>query len=288
MSKHKSLGRGLGSLIPSKTLEKNLWAKEAVLGTKEKVVEIEADKIQPNPFQPRKTFDGASQDDLINSIKVHGIIQPLIVSETPKGYQLITGERRLRAAKVLGLKKVSVIIRGVNEQEKLELSLIENVQRQDLNPMEKAWGFKRLIDEFDLTQEEMARKVGQSRASITNTLRLLTLSPEIQKSIIEKRITEGHAKVLLSVKSEQERERLFKEVIRHSLTVRDTEKVRRVVVKKHLRRISKDPKLEIQEQKLREALGTKVSISKHGRKGQIMIEFYSDEELGEIIKKIIT
>ena len=285
MPKHKSLGRGLSSLIPPKTLEKNLWGKEAVLGPKEKVIDIEVDKIQPNPFQPRKTFEGSSQGDLVSSIRTYGIIQPLIISETPKGYQLISGERRLRAAKKLDLKKIPAIIRSVSEQEKLELSLIENVQREDLNPMEKAWGFKKLLDEFDLTQDKLGQRVGQSRVSVTNSLRLLTLSPDIQKALIEGKITEGHAKVLLGIKSDKEREKLFKDILRNNLSVRAADRTRKVSVKKHFRRL-KDPNLETQEQKLREILGTKVSINKHGRKGNIMIEFYSEEELREIIKKI--
>lgn len=287
MTTHKSLGRGLAALIPSK-IDKDLVETKEILGPSEKIVMLDVNAIQANPHQPRKNFDRASLEELINSIKVHGIIQPLVVTKTPAGYQLIVGERRLRAAKFLSMKKVPVILRSVSEQEKLELSLVENVQRQNLNPIERAWGYKRLIDEFNFTQEEVGKKVGQSRAAVTNSLRLLTLPEEMQKALIEERITEGHAKVLLGVKSEQERERLYKEIIRHSLTVRDTEKAKKVVVKKHLRRISQDPNLELQEQRLREALGTRVNINKHGQRGNIMIEFYSDDELKEIIKKIIS
>lgn len=287
MTKHASLGRGLAALIPSK-INKDLVETKEILGPSERIVMLDVNAIQANPHQPRKNFDRASMEELINSIKVHGIIQPLVVTKTPSGYQLIVGERRLRAAKFLSMKKVPVITRSVSEQEKLELSLVENVQRQNLNPIERAWGYKRLIDEFNFTQEEVGKKVGQSRAAVTNSLRLLTLPEEMQKALIEERITEGHAKVLLGVKSEQERERLYKEIIRHSLTVRDTEKAKKVVVKKHLRRISQDPNLELQEQRLREALGTRVNINKHGQRGNIMIEFYSDDELKEIIKKIIS
>lgn len=287
MNKHASLGRGLAALIPSK-IDKDLVETKEILGPSERIVMLDVNAIQANPHQPRKNFDRASMEELINSIKVHGIIQPLVVTKTPSGYQLIVGERRLRAAKFLSMKKVPVITRSVSEQEKLELSLVENVQRQNLNPIERAWGYKRLIDEFNFTQEEVGKKVGQSRAAVTNSLRLLTLPEEMQKALIEERITEGHAKVLLGVKSEQERERLYKEIIRHSLTVRDTEKAKKVVVKKHLRRISQDPNLELQEQRLREALGTRVNINKHGQRGNIMIEFYSDDELKEIIKKIIS
>lgn len=286
MTKHSSLGRGLAALIPSK-IDKDLVETKEILGPSEKIVMLDVNAIQGNPHQPRKDFDRAYLDDLMNSIKVHGIIQPLVVSKTPAGYQLVVGERRWRAAKALSMKKVPVIVRSVSEQEKLELALVENVQRRNLNPIERAWGYQRLINEFNFTQEEMGKKVGQSRAAVTNSLRLLTLPEEMQKALTDGRITEGHAKVLLGVKSEQERDRLFKEILRHSLTVRDTERARTVVVKKHLRRISKDSKIEAQEQKLREVLGTKVVINKSGQRGRIVIEFYSEEELGEIIKKII-
>ena len=287
MTKHASLGRGLAALIPSK-IDKDLVETKEILGPSEKIVMMDVNIIQSNPHQPRKDFDRASLEDLISSIKVHGIIQPLVVTKTPSGYQLVVGERRLRAAKFLSMNKVPVIMRSVSEQEKLELALVENVQRQNLNPIERAWGYKRLIDEFNLTQEEVSKKVCQSRAAVANSLRLLTLPEEIQKALVASRITEGHAKVLVGVKTEQEMDRLFREILRHNLTVRDTESARKVVVKRHLRRITKDPQLEVQEQKLREALATKVSINKHGQRGQIMIEFYLDDELREIIKKIIS
>jgi len=287
MTKHASLGRGLAALIPSK-IDKDLVETKEILGPSEKIVMMDVNIIQSNPHQPRKDFDRASLEDLISSIKVHGIIQPLVVTKTPSGYQLVVGERRLRAAKFLSMNKVPVIMRSVSEQEKLELALVENVQRQNLNPIERAWGYKRLIDEFNLTQEEVSKKVCQSRAAVANSLRLLTLPEEIQKALVASRITEGHAKVLVGVKTEQEMDRLFREILRHNLTVRDTESARKVVVKRHLRRITKDPQLEVQEQKLREALATKVSINKHGQRGQIMIEFYSDDELRKIIKKIIS
>lgn len=286
MTKHQTLGRGLAALIPSK-IDKDLVETKEILGPSEKIVMLDVNIIQSNPHQPRKDFDRAYLDDLMNSIKVHGIIQPLVVTKTPAGYQLVVGERRLRAAKALSMKKVPVIVRSVSEQEKLELALVENVQRRDLNPIERAWGYKRLIDEFNFTQEEVGKKVGQSRAAVTNSLRLLTLPEEMQKALTDGRITEGHAKVLLGVKTEQERDRLFKEILRHNLTVRDTERARTVVVKKHLRLISKDSKIEAQEQKLREVLGTKVVINKSGQRGRIVIEFYSEDELSEIIKNII-
>lgn len=281
-----TLGRGLGSLIPSKSTKQSLNSED-ITGPKELIHEVEINKIQPNPLQPRKNFDRNLLEDLINSIKVHGIIQPLVVFEDGNGYQLITGERRLRAAKVLGLKKVSVVVRSVTEQEKLELALVENIQRQNLNPIERAYGYQRLIDEFNLTQEEVAKKVGQSRVAVTNTIRLLVLPTEMQKALQEEKITEGHAKALLGVATSEERRRLFKEILKNKLSVRLTEsQARKVSVKKYTRRKIIDPNLQDKVDSLQESLGTKVEIKKQGGQGTIAIHFYSAEELQELINKI--
>lgn len=286
MSK-STLGRGLNSLIPSKKIRTDLEEEVISAGSGEQIQEIAIDKIEPNPHQPRQNFDRASLEDLINSMKVHGIIQPLVALRTEKGYQLITGERRLRAAKILDLKKVPVVIRSASEQEKLELALVENVQRQNLNPIERAHGYRQLIDEFGLKQEEAGRKVGQSRAAVANTLRLLTLPKVIQKALQEGKITEGHAKVLLSVESEDEREKIFRQILKDSLSVRVTEiQARKVTVRKHKRRVSQDPNILEKEELLQESLGTRVEINKKGHQGTINIHFYSGEELQEIIKKI--
>ncbi len=281
-----TLGRGLSSLIPLKSIKESLDNKDSV-GLKERVYEVEVDKIQPNPRQPRQNFDRALLEDLINSIKVHGIIQPLVVFESSDGYQLITGERRLRAAKMLGLKKVPVVVRNASEQEKLELALVENVQRQNLNPIERAYGYQGLVDEFNLTQEEVAKKVGQSRAAVANTLRLLSLPDEIQKALQEEKITEGHAKALLGIVTSEERRRLFKEILKNKLSVRLAEsQARKVTVRKHIRHKTIDPNLHEKEELLQESLGTKVEIKKKGGQGTITVHFYSAEELQEIISKI--
>jgi len=282
-----TLGRGLGSLIPSKRTKQSLNSKD-ITGPKELVHEVEINKIQPNPLQPRQNFDRNLLEDLMNSIKVHGIIQPLVVFEDGGGYQLITGERRLRAAKVLGLEKVPVVVRNASEQEKLELALVENVQRQNLNPIERAYGYQRLIDEFNLTQEEVAKKVGQSRVAVTNTIRLLALPAEMQKALQEEKITEGHAKALLGIVTSDERRRLFKEILKNKLSVRLTEsQVRKAAVKKHTRQKTIDPNLQDKVDVLQQSLGTKVEIKKQGGQGTIGIHFYSAEELHEIINKII-
>lgn len=280
-----TLGRGLSSLIPPKA--GTPAAESPVVAVKDQVHEIGVNSIAPNPEQPRQQFDRESLEDLINSIKVHGIIQPLIIIEVKGEYQLIAGERRLRAAKMLGLKTVPAIIRTASNQEKLELAVVENVQRQNLNPMEKARAYQRLADEFNLIQEEVAKKVGQSRVAVANTLRLLNLPLEMQRAIQEGKITEGHAKVLLSVASDEERQRIFKELVKNNLSVRSVEaQARKVSVKTHTRLLRKDANLRDKEERLQDALGTRVEIKKRGQEGTILVHFYSGEELQEIIRKI--
>lgn len=291
------LGRGLGSLIPVKTIKKT--TQEILVETGEQVLRIPIGQIEPNPEQPRKNFSHLEMEELINSIREYGIIQPLIL--TPKDplaggptgqakiserkYQIITGERRWRAAKVLEQRTVPAIIRSVNDNEKLEISLLENIQRKDLNPMERAKGYQRLIDEFNLTQEKVAKKLGKARASVANTLRLLTLPLEIQKAIEQERITEGHAKALLSTGDENKQKALLKRILGLGLTVRETEKIssgRRV-----RKSIELDAKFLEKEQVLAEALGTKVKIIKQNKKNKIIIEVYSEEELDNLIKRLL-
>jgi len=289
MNKFGGLGRGLGSLIPQK-LTKEATQKIDKIEGERKVLEIPIEKIQPNPLQPRKDFSHRDLEELINSIREHGIVQPLIVTEKEDGnYQLIAGERRLRAAKILNLTSVPTIVRKAKEQEKLELALIENIQRKNLNPLEEAAAYQKLIDEFNLTQEEVAKRVGKSRAVVTNTLRLLNLPEEVQKAIIEEKITAGHARVIAGLEDPREQLEFFKKIIRFGLNVRETESVaRKVLVKKHERIIGRaDPLIQDKENQLRETLGTRVNIKKFGRGGEIIINFYSEEELEEIIRKII-
>ncbi len=284
---NSALGRGLGSLIPSKSIKENI--SEEISGNKEKIFEVEVARIKPNPHQPRHHFDREMLEDLVNSIKEHGIIQPLVVYEVGDNYELIAGERRLRASKIIGLPKVPVVVRTVTEQEKLELAIVENVQRQNLNPIEKAYGYQRLTDEFNLTQEDVSKKVCQSRTAVTNSLRLLTLSTEIQKALQEGKLTEGHAKVILGVKDVEQQKKLFKEILSGNLSVRKTEaKAGKVIVKKHIRtRHAKDSNMLEKEELLQEFLGTKVEINHQKGKGAITIHFYSKEEFQEIIRKIV-
>ena len=291
------LGRGLGALIPTgsgqvpqETVKK--ITKETLQQTGEQVLNIPIEQIEPNPAQPRKLFDHREMEELINSVRQYGIIQPLIVTpSTGSGqakigeskYQIVAGERRWRAAKFLELKTVPAIVRSVNENEKLELSLVENIQRKDLNPMERARAYQRLIDEFNLIQEEVAKRIGKARATVANTLRLLNLPLEIQQAIEEEKITEGHAKALLSLDDPEKQKSFLRRILGVGLTVRETEKQ---VAGHRIRVTTFDPVLEGKERKLAEILGTKVKIEKKKNRGKIVIEFYSQEELDDLVNKL--
>lgn len=280
------LGKGLGSLIPRK-IEKDILPKESPVseGMLDKIFHIEIERILPNPHQPRKQFTHSDLEDLANSIKEHGIIQPLIATRIGPNYQLIAGERRLRAAKILGLKTAPLIIRDVKEQEQMELSLLENIQRSNLNAIEEAVAYQRLINEFNLSQEELAQRIGKSRPVITNMLRLLTLPDTIQKALIDGKIHYSTARVIVGL-PEYDQMKFFNKVLKNELTVHDTEaEARKISVRKHLRR-PKDANILSLEDKLKEVLGTKIEIKKTPHGGHILIHFYSDDELNEIMKRL--
>lgn len=283
---NSSLGRGLEALIPQKIINPVSMIGNLEEASQDRVEDIPVEDIQVNPMQPRQHFDEGQIDELIESVREHGIIQPLIVTKQKDGYELIAGERRLRAAKACGFKTVPAVLRDASVQQKLEVSLVENLQRQDLNPIDEALAYQRLINEFHLTQEQVAKKIGKARASVANTLRLLALPQEIQLALIEGRLSSGHAKVILSLTDPKEQLACFRKIIQGKLTVRDAEKeVKRVQGRK-----SKTPSQDFitldQEEKLREALGTKVNIEKRGQQGRIIIEYYSQEELQELLKKL--
>jgi len=213
MSK-RGLGKGLEALIPkAEHKEKGL------------VIEMDTENLTPNLFQPRKDFNKEKMEELKESIKKHGIIQPIVVRKKANGYEIVAGERRLKAAKEIGLKKIPAIIKAFNNEKSLEIALVENIQREDLNPVEQANAFKRLIDEFNLTQQELAEVTGKSRALVTNTIRLLKLNPEIQKNISEGKISFGHAKLLLSIEDEEVQRAVCNRIITNDLSVRDTEQL---------------------------------------------------------------
>ncbi len=270
--RHHGLGRGLDSLIP-------------MTEKKEGIEEIEIEKIKVNPHQPRIHFDEESLGELAQSIKEHGILQPLVVSKKGDEYEIIVGERRLRAAKIAGLTKIPTVKRSLSEHQKLELALVENVQRSDLNALEKAYAFKKLMDEFNMTQEEISKKVGKSRSAVANTIRILNLPKEIKKGLMEGKITEGHAKAILMEEDSTRQLSLYKSILSQGLNVREVERKARSVRSPKVVEIP----LKYREliDNLRNILGTKVSISGSKKGGKLIIEYYSEEELNRIYKTIL-
>jgi ParB family chromosome partitioning protein len=248
-------------------------------------------RVRPNPHQPRRRFDPASLATLAASIREHGVLQPILVTEAIDGYVLIAGERRLRAAQEAGLDRIPAIVRDLGDQARLEVALIENLQREDLDPIEAAHGFRRLIDEFAFTHERVAERVGRARSTVANTLRLLDLAAPVQEAIAEGRLTEGHGRALGGLPPDHQ-ERVLDSVIGQDLSVRQTEElVRRLrqprpepVPPAAGRRL--DPDLERVEEDLRRALGTKVSLARSRRGGRIVIEYYSDEDLGRLYERL--
>lgn len=293
-----ALGRGLSSLIPQKPVyqEEDLDKKIAeppknFAGNIDSVVNsIETEKISKNPSQMRKVFDKAALTELAESIKIHGVIEPLLVSEAGEGkYQLIAGERRLEASKIAGLKKVPVIVRKISKQQGLELALIENIQRENLNPMEEAKAYKMLSSDFLLTQEEIAKRSGKSRSRVANFLRLLSLPIEIQNAISENKISEGHGRAILSLENPEKQRALFNEIISRNLTVRQAEERTRIVrVAGHSRKVggASSPWNETQEA-LSNYLSNKVEIKKAGTGVKIVIDCHSQEDFNRVADMIL-
>jgi len=290
MQKTSGLGRGLNSLIPSKKPVKEILGNKSeiadILDNGEKISQLPVDQITPNPHQPRVNFNTEELQELIESIKEYGIIQPLIVTKSNAGWQLIAGERRWRSAKLMGLPTVPAIIREMSEQKKIEIALIENLQRQNLNALETAFAYQKLVDEFNLNQDQLAKRVGKSRSAVANTLRILNVIDEVKAAIRDGKISEGHARVLAGLPASDQLITL-KKIITGSLSVRDTEKAgQQVVVQKHIRKVSFSPEIKAQEELLQSSLGTKVEIKKSGSSGQIIIKFFSTEELNNIVNKL--
>lgn len=293
-----ALGRGLGSLIPQKPGIKNLYENKTALeenkGLNDKrVIDVDIEKISKNPLQMRKNFSKEALAELAESIKIHGILQPLVVTEqkhpTGADYQLITGERRLWAAKIAGLKKVPAIIRSAAGREKLELALVENIQRENLNPVEEAEAYKKMQSEFNLTQEEVAKRSGKSRSRVANFLRLLSLPLEIQRAISENKISEGHGRAILALRNPEKQRALFKEILSRNLTVRQAEeKIKLISVSGHVRKIvKKNNVFRETEEALSEFLGSKVEIKKYGKETKIIIDCYSQEEFNNVVAAIL-
>jgi ParB family chromosome partitioning protein len=276
-----ALGRGLGALIPDLSTIGDTEKK--ALG----IMEIELDKIIPNEYQPRKVFDEAKLKELAASIREQGIIQPIIVQQAGGGYALIAGERRWRAARLAGLATIPVLVKEATKREVLEMALIENIQREDLNPLEAAEAYKRLQDEFKITQEDLAKRVGKERSTITNFLRLLGLPKEIKQDLAKGSLTMGHAKALLSLERVRDQIQAAAMIVKGGLSVREAEALAsKLKNPPHEKRIRVSHELRSIEDKLKKALGTKVSISAKSKGGRIVIEYYSAEDLDRIIEKV--
>ena len=270
------LGRGLAALIPQRAPHES--------GS----MEIPLDRIRDNPRQPRTRIDADALATLAASIREHGVIQPILVTETLDGYQLVAGERRVRAARLAGLERIPAVVRQLADREQLELALVENLQREDLDPLESARAYQQLIDEFGFTQEALAERVGRARTTITNTLRLLQLHPSVQAAVADGTVTEGHGRAIGGLPNELQ-ERVLGTVIERDLSVRQSEElVRRVREPRAVDAASRpaDPDLERVEEDLRRALGTKVRLARSRRGGRIVIEYYSDEELGRLYERL--
>ena len=300
--KRNGLGKGLDSLIPNKSSKApssdekqtpNTEKAEESTGTGEILVKI--NEVEPNRDQPRKDFDEEELQELAESIKNYGVLQPLLVQKKGTSYELIAGERRWRAAKLAGLREVPVVLREYNKQQAMEIALIENVQRSDLNPIEEAQAYQQLVKEFHLTQEEIAVRVSKNRATITNAMRLLKLDSQIQDLLIKGMISSGHARALLSLEDGQLQKKAAQEILDRGLSVRETEKL----VKKMGKDLSpKEEKAEKRddaltlifrelEERMKSIMGTKVSIhNKDKNKGRIEIEYYSEAELERIVEMI--
>lgn len=295
--KKGGLGKGLDSLIPSKTsVERESESVENSSDVPENAykdaVMVDIQKVEPNREQPRKTFNEDALLELSESIKQFGVLQPLLVQDKQDYYEIIAGERRWRAAKMAKVKEIPVVIKNLSEQEIVEISLIENIQREDLNPIEEALAYKRLLEEFNLKQDEVAERVSKSRTAVTNSMRLLKLSQEVQQMLIDDMLSNGHARALLAIEDWEKQYSLAQKIFDEKLSVRETEKlIKKIQNEKQEAPKEKniiDPKLEIiyqdLEEKMKSILGTKVEIKKKdAQKGRIEIEYYSSEELDRIV-----
>jgi ParB family chromosome partitioning protein len=273
----RGLGRGLGALIP----------RAGSVGLRE----VPVDAIKPNPWQPRTQFDQEELEGLAQSIREHGVLQPVLVSQQADGsFQLITGERRWRAVKLAGFATVPAMVKEATPQASLELALVENIQRRDLNPLEEAHAFRALLDEHGLTQEQLGQRIGKSRVSITNTLRLLQLSSEVREALANGAITEGHARAILMANDESSRLRVLERVLAEHLSVRDTEALARALNTPRSRSEAEtrvDPDVSRLEDAFRQALGTRVRLLKGRRGGRLVITFFSDDELQGLYEAIV-
>ena len=293
-AKKGGLGKGLDSLITDKVNKPGAAKDTSLTPTEDQAVMVPINKVEPNKEQPRKHFNEDALLELSESIKQMGIIQPIVVQDRNSYYEIIAGERRWRAAKQAGLKKIPVIIKNYTEQEIVEISLIENIQREDLNPIEEAFAYKRLLEEFNLKQDEVAERVSKSRTAVTNSIRLLKLNEKVQQMVIDDMIQTGHARALLGIEDLEKQYNMAQKVFDEKLSVRETEKLVKKVQKEkeEVEKTKMDKQLEIVyqdlEEKMKQILGTKVSINaKDENKGKIEIEYYNKEDLDRLIDMIL-
>lgn len=296
--KRNGLGKGLDSLIPNKSSAKPAsgskeTAKKESTENKSGEVLVKINEVEPNREQPRKDFDEDSLMELADSIKQFGILQPLLVQKKKDYYEIIAGERRWRAAKLAGVKEVPIIIKNYTDQEIVEISLIENIQRENLNPIEEAMAYKRLLEEFNLKQDEVAERVSKSRTAVTNSMRLLKLSDRVQQMIVDDMISTGHARALLAIDDEEQQYILANKIFDEKLSVRETEKLVKALKnpKKEVKKDKKEHTFVYQslEEHMKNIMGTKVSVNaKANGKGRIEIEYYSEEELERIYDLIMS
>ncbi len=284
MTKKTGLGKGLDTLIPNKTVKP---APAEVIVKSEELVDI--NKVEPNKDQPRKSFNEDSLIELSESIKQHGIVQPLVVMKKDDYFEIIAGERRWRAAKLAGLKEVPVVVKDYSPQEIMEIALIENIQREDLNPIEEAMAYQRLVKEYSLKQDEVAERVSKSRTAITNSLRLLKLDERVQEMLIDENISSGHARALLAIKDNEQQYSVAMKIFDEKLSVRETEKLiksfdRKETPKKKKEELKNDFVYRDLEEQLKMITGTKVTINRRSEKaGKIEIEYYTPEDLEKIV-----
>ena len=274
-SSERGLGRGLGALIPRPTAG---------------VREIAVDAIRPNPWQPRTHFDEHELEEMADSIRAHGLLQPVLVSQQRDGtFQLITGERRWRAVQLAGMPTLPAMVKEATPQASLEMALVENIQRRDLNPLEEAHAFRQLLDEHGLTQEQLGQRIGKSRVSVTNTLRLLHLPEPIREALANGSITEGHARAMLMANGEPQRLRLLERVLADHLSVRETETLAREMnaARQRAPSLARDADVERLEDEFRQALGTRVRLVKGRRGGRLVIHFFSEDELAGLYQAIV-
>ena len=284
-AKPRGLGKGLNAIIGADIVSEVIDRPRAI--------EISVDRLSPNPFQPRRSFTEEGLEQLAESIRHHGILQPIVVRPSGDGYQLIAGERRWRAAQIAGLQRIPAVVRELDDPGMVQVALIENLQREDLNPIEEASAYRRLMDEFNMTQEQLSSTIGRSRPAIANAVRLLNLPTEIQRAVEERKLSEGHARCLLAISDQEDQLKVAAQIIANGLNVRQAEElvrgttrdVSRETIRK--RTSEDDPDAVRLTQRLGERLGTRVKLSGSVRKGKLEIEYYSTEDLDRILEIIL-